>query len=424
MIRTPGGWTVPHVTVDDALWIRATGDLNRALQAEFDLPVTTLYCLHYHDDRDNGYEELLYVLENQAAASPLPPNARWIEHDQLTKIEFATPHHVPIVDDYLVQVRTHRVPPLRPPWSRPGWLQQASHWMATELASLGYELLSAVEQINSWCLSSILRATTANGDVYLKAGPDFPLFVNEPAVVTGLSLMFPQNIPTPLSVDVSRRWMLLHDFGPPLGDKSTLELRSALLHQFAQLQQTAAEQTAHLLEIGCLDRRLHRLQDQIDGLLADVDLAQSLTDDECRQLRGAAPQLKAMCEQLAAFDIPETLNHGDLHLDNVAYHGGNLLFFDWTDACLAHPFLDMISIFNEKDAKLQAHLRDDYLDLWTDYASPQRLLQAWALAEPLFALHQAISYQSILAHLEETPKKAFGNVVPHYLRRAMSSLKE
>jgi phage tail protein X len=45
-------------------------------------------------------------------------------------------------------------------------------------------------------------------------------------------------------------------------------------------------------------------------------------------------------------------------------------------------------------------LCDAYLALWTDYEPMPRLREAWALAAPLGALHQAVSYQHIVTSHE------------------------
>ena len=414
------GWTLPHVSMEEALWIRANANLNRGLQSEFGLPVTTLYCAGYREDAETGVDGVVNVLENHSSQTPEMVDGRWLGRQQIAEQPLAQPHHGPIIDAYLAEVERATVPLLRPPWSQPGWFRDASSWMEAELARLGYDLLEPIEQANSWCLSCILRAATSRGDVYLKEAANFPLFVHEPAVVAGLANLFPDNIPTPLSIDLPRRWLLLEDFGLPLRQNPSGEARSDMLQQFAQVQLAAAERTSELLEIGCIDRRLQTLESQLDGLLVDAGLARSLTAAECDQFQLMAPEIRAMCQELDDIGIPETLNHGDLHLGNVAHHAGKMLFFDWTDACIAHPFLDMISIFDEKDEALRARLRDEYLSLWTDFASPQRLDDAFMLAERLAALHQAVSYQSIMAHLEETPKKAFGDVVPHYVRRVLA----
>ena len=38
---------------------------------------------------------------------------------------------------------------------------------------------------------------------------------------------------------------------------------------------------------------------------------------------------------------PDALRHGDTHLGNIAVRNGVALFFDWSDACIALPFLDL-----------------------------------------------------------------------------------
>jgi aminoglycoside phosphotransferase (APT) family kinase protein len=190
----------------------------------------------------------------------------------------------------------------------------------------------------------------------------------------------------------------------------------------AQLQVKMAEQVPVLFEIGCIDRRLGRLAAQLDELLADEAALEGLEAAEITQLHEAAPRLKAICAELAAYRVPETLMHGDLHPGNVASLNGQMIFFDWTDACVAHPFLDMIVIFEETDEAKRKQLRDLYLEQWTAYEPVERLLEAWRLAEPLWALHQAVSYQTILANLEEVPRMGFGNVIPAYLREVLKSL--
>jgi len=41
--------------------------------------------------------------------------------------------------------------------------------------------------------------------------------------------------------------------------------------------------------------------------------------------------------------LPSTLVHGDLHADNIARTGRGYVLFDWTDACVGHPFVDFVT---------------------------------------------------------------------------------
>jgi hypothetical protein len=60
--------------------------------------------------------------------------------------------------------------------------------------------------------------------------------------------------------------------------------------------------------------------------------------------------------------------------------------------------------------------------LWTAYESRERLRQVWALAQPLGALHQAISYAHIVAGLEATAKHEVAWGIPYWLRKVLQFL--
>jgi hypothetical protein len=296
--------------------------------------------------------------------------------------------------------------------------------MTAELERLGYHVTGPVTQLNNWVLSSVLRVETTAGPIYMKAVPDWPLFVHEPLLLAGLSRLCPAHVPAPLSVEPEERWMLLADFGPAIYQDNLAGRLSEMVRVYAQLQVQMAADVPRLFEIGCIDRRLARLAVQLDGLLADEAALEGLAAEEIGRLREAAPRLKAICGELASYAVPQTLVHGDLHPGNVAAPHGQMLFFDWTDACIAHPFLDMMIIFEEQDEAKRAQLRNIYLEPWTIYEPMERLYEAWCLAEPLWALHQAVSYQVILANLEETPRAAFKNVIPAYLREVLKGMEQ
>ena len=77
---------------------------------------------------------------------------------------------------------------------------------------------------------------------------------------------------------------------------------------------------------------------------------------------------------------------------------------------------DMEFTFNADE---RAQVMGAYLKSWLDYEPMDRLKEIWKLAEPLGALHQAISYQHILAAIEPTDKPQFVEDLPRWLRRAV-----
>jgi aminoglycoside phosphotransferase (APT) family kinase protein len=150
-----------------------------------------------------------------------------------------------------------------------------------------------------------------------------------------------------------------------------------------------------------------------------------LTSEEQEQLGRLAPRLREMCDELAALGVSHALVHGDLHPGNVAVQDGNHLFFDWTDACIAHPFFDLVTLKGDAEELLEgagswARVRDAYLSLWTDYAPLETLQQVWKVAEPLGYLHQAVSYQHIVAVLEDASKHELASGLPYWLRKLIA----
>jgi thiamine kinase-like enzyme len=217
--------------------------------------------------------------------------------------------------------------------------------------------------------------------------------------------------------------MLLADFGEPVGRKAPVKIQKDIYSLLAQIQIKSVQHIDKLLSIGCLDRRLEWLATQIDILFNDEIALSQMQPDEIQQLQTLAPSLKEQCAQLASYQIPQTLVHGDLHLGNVAFHNNNYILFDWTDSCISHPFFDMFEFFfprkNQLSSSTLIDLRDEYLAQWTIYESKSRLLEAWTFAEPLCALHHAVTYQYITACLETRAKQELSNALPAFLRELL-----
>jgi len=129
----------------------------------------------------------------------------------------------------------------------------------------------------------------------------------------------------------------------------------------------------------------------------------------------------ARLERLAAGPVPDALVHGDLHLSNVAGDVDGYVFFDWTDAGVSHPFLDLLVVLYEEDAELRRSLSDAYLRVWAEVAPEDELLELSAAAEPLASLNQVASYRSIAANVEPGAAPEFSSMTPFWLRKALAS---
>jgi hypothetical protein len=418
------GWTLPQVILGDRVWFLELGRASRRLSARLDQPVTALRSVAFTSDEERRAVAGVFELE-ALRPSPAPPlDGRWVGAAEVAALRLAPPADRAPIQTFLAERTTGAVPPQRPPWARPGWYATALGWIEEQLMRHGYAPIERIEQYRVWGLSCILRAHTARGNAFFKAAAMLPLASHEASLTAALAARFPAHVPTPIAIDAERRWLLLADFGAPLGRDAPLPTLADAYRAFGQLQVAVAGRCEELLALGCVDRPLAHLEARIDPFLAELDLHAGLASATRERLRALGPDLAARCRRLAASPLPPSLVHGDLGPHNMALRDGRALIFDWTEACVSHPFLDLVEVMAEPDAAVATTLREAYLSAWSDVASPADLHDAWRLAEPLSALHVAIGSHSIQMNLEPAAREPLGWSVPHWVGIALAKLAE
>jgi aminoglycoside phosphotransferase (APT) family kinase protein len=148
-----------------------------------------------------------------------------------------------------------------------------------------------------------------------------------------------------------------------------------------------------------------------------------LTEEEVQKVQAIGPRLKAVCEEMDALGIPRTLVHGDFHGGNIAMQGSTSIFFDWSDASVGHPFIDLISLLEDgdvlPDADLRGRIEQAYLTAWAGDFAPDVLQRALALAAPLAMLNMAVSYRHIFHHQEEAAHIEIPGAEVYWLKKLL-----
>jgi hypothetical protein len=200
----------------------------------------------------------------------------------------------------------------------------AQEWVAETLAQHGLSPTGPLEVVKRRPWATVLRAPTSSGVVYFKANA--PGGRHEPALARELARAWPDRVPAPLAADPERGWMLL----------ATWE---ELLPRYAEIQLAAVETPERWLALGVPDRRLERLPAAAEALVrGSADLA----DDERARMLALLPELEAVCGELASLPAAASLEHGDLHGNNVLVGRGAHWFFDWADSSVSHPFFSLL----------------------------------------------------------------------------------
>ncbi|MDD5368255.1 MAG: phosphotransferase, partial [Anaerolineaceae bacterium] len=196
-------------------------------------------------------------------------------------------------------------------------------------------------------------AGRTDGFIFFKAS--IPLLARELALTQVLYRRRPDCTLPVLAADLARGWMPQPDGSPVLRSflRTPDDLRRVdrLLPSFAELQIELVDQVEELLPLVPFDRRLDRLPECFEQLLADrtalqVGLpaqAQGLSEEQLLRLRGLLPRFQEMCAQLSAAPIPPSLHHDDFHDANIFMSQDNgLIISDWAESCVTHPFFSML----------------------------------------------------------------------------------
>jgi len=322
------------------------------------------------------------------------------------------------------------------PTTQWGWNEQASTWVHAELECQGIRVTGLIEQPQDYTWGSmVLRVPSTVGDIYFKACG--PALAHEPALTDALWRWRPDCMPSVLAVDLQRGWMLTPDLGATLRSITqptrVLQHWRRVLPLYAEVQIDLASRINEILELGGLDRRLAVLPDHYEQLLTDTDALRighqgGLTDEEYRSLRQLTPNVRAMCEQLAGYSIPETLHHEDFHDANIFIRNNHYTFADWGESGVAHPFFTLLVTSRviawrlelAEDAPELVHLRDIYLEPWTQYESRENLIAAFKLAYRVGMICRALTWHRMLAGVDESAKAEDAEAVPAWLQEFLN----
>ncbi|HMJ00511.1 MAG TPA: phosphotransferase [Gaiellaceae bacterium] len=226
------------------------------------------------------------------------------------------------------------------PWTEPLWLAEAHEWIHEQLARLGVGGVGVIDQHHVRPWSTVMRVPTEQGDVYFKANT--PALRHEAALVEILAARRPDCVPPLLAVDVERGWMLMADAGTRLREyverEQDLTCWLEILPLYAGVQIDLADQVDQMVAFGVPDLRLSTLPSRYEELL---DSVVDLPSDDRRRLEGNMPRVREMCEELAGYGLPETIQHDDFHDGQVFVRDGRYLLLDWGDACVSHPFFTL-----------------------------------------------------------------------------------
>jgi aminoglycoside/choline kinase family phosphotransferase len=270
--------------------------------------------------------------------------------------------------------------------------------MVEQMARDGRPAVGVPRQHHLWGISVVLRTASEDGDVFFKCSPE--AFRQEAAITQRLAELMPGLVPDVIAVELSHGWMLMRDLGATeLGNQDeTLWHEGVVAH--AAIQQLWLGRTGELVDLGLPVRTLTGLATHVEEMTEDTALLERMPPELCERWLATAPTLVQSCLRLDEIGPGPTLVHGDFHPWNVVFGPDGARVFDWTDAAVSHPFVDLATyVYRTRDVSVRRRLVDAYLSAWSTQMSEESLREAAALGVVVGALYQVQTYRDLLPTL-------------------------
>jgi Phosphotransferase enzyme family len=307
-------------------------------------------------------------------------------------------------------------------WASPEFEAELARWCRSVL---GTDVRLEVTMIRCW--SAVWRVLAENGTYYAKQNCPGQAF--EAALMDVLASLSDRVVPV-TAVELGQGFLMTPDQGPVMREAigDNVETWCAVVREAALLQREVAGHVAALELVGA--RRLGaaeaatyvvtRLQQYAalpEGDRRRVDAAAAA------RLRSVLPDLERWVDQVLALGLPVTLNHSDLHSNNVFALESGMRFFDFGDSVLSDPLSVLLATLNSMKFHLDCapgdprlvRVADAAIEVWSDLAPTTQLRAALGPSLQLAKLARSESWARCLTNLTDEEMGEFGDSAAWWL---------
>jgi hypothetical protein len=304
-------------------------------------------------------------------------------------------------------------------------------WAERHLGRVGQTGHVATTLVKRRAWSTVWKLEGRCGRFYLKeAAPGFDV---EAPLLAALCRWRPASIVELVAADTGRGWLLTRDAGQMLHDmmfddpESGRAHLAAILMAYAHVQVDCQRRDAPPFVRMLEDRSPAAMSRSFATILADDELlrAGGATLDDLTQRSRWVRTVAQLCRDLAALDLPLTLEHGDLHISNIMISDdGTPRIADWGDACWATPLHAFVMCLDDVAGRHKialddpwfARLTEDYFDVWRQSGCDADFQQALSIVRALAPVSGALQWSRGIDRMPADARAIMASHIVKHLR--------
>ena len=274
------------------------------------------------------------------------------------------------------------------PFSKRGWFDRTSVWSRNVLSAAGFRTKELQQHETGTCGLMLLTWSELGVKFYVKGCHPTGIY-NEAAVTLALGRVMSDDFTAPVGVDLERNVLVMKDLGSEIclmnKHESDTHVQKLMFSAWGEVQLRSISKKEELVKSGLPVWDMEKFQSLLEEMFDDADWwslqRELMTEEETLKYDWATCKkmflARAECfyREIAQYNVPFSLVHGDLNEGNVLVReDSSLSFIDLSYTVWGFPFFDLAwSKFEEAEEV------EFYLEFWSTYESIDRLKELFEL---------------------------------------------
>ena len=276
------------------------------------------------------------------------------------------------------------------PWISPEGFEPYFTWANEAIKKNGLLINNKIIQIKNAYVSSVFIFPTNAGNLFLKIPST--VYLNAPQIERFWSEQT-YGLPGFMAISPDGKAALTYDIvGDSISNDNISAYEDAMC-DWAKKQRLIAQNNTYTDTLRLLpDCTLQNMVASFDYFINNLSILSSwegskIGHDKTAKAITKLDTVRSLTDKLHAYNIPNTLCHGDIRPANMYEKNGRFLLFDWGMSFFSHPFYDLCHLLYVIRRQLSDVDRDRiamaYLKEWTVFDSIETLKEAYAIVDQL-----------------------------------------